>query len=147
MQITKVKQAQLKEELKELKARRPKLAEALATARDFGDISENQEYTDARQEQNTVESRILKIENILQVAKIIKEGNKSKVELGASLVVKCKGKKSNFLMVSEIEADPLLGKISTKSPLGKALHGHKIGDEVEFKTPKGLAKYTILEIK
>ncbi len=147
MQITKAKRAELEEELKGLKARRPGLAEAIATARDFGDLSENQEYTDAKREQGIVESRIAEISEILRTAEIIREGSKSKVELGATVVVSNKGKKSTFLMVGEVEADPLSGKISTTSPLGRALKGGKVGDEVEFAAPKGAVKYKIVEIK
>jgi len=147
MQITKTKRSELEQELTTLKSRRPELAAAIATARDFGDLSENQEYTDAKQEQSIVESRIAEIEDILRTAELIKEGSKSKVELGATVVVSTKGKKSTFLMVGEVEANPLSGKISTVSPLGKALKGHKVGEEVEFTAPRGTVKYKILEIK
>jgi transcription elongation factor GreA len=147
MQITKTKRAELEQELTSLRARRPELAEAIATARDFGDLSENQEYTDAKQEQGIVESRIAEIEELLRTAGLIKEGSKTKVEMGATVVVSTKGKKSTFLMVDEVEADPLAGKISTTSPLGKALKGRKVDEEVEFAAPKGVVKYKILEIK
>ncbi|MCL2094786.1 transcription elongation factor GreA [Candidatus Saccharibacteria bacterium] len=147
MQITKAKKEELEQERKKLIARRPELAAAIATARDFGDLSENQEYTDAKQDQSIVENRISEIEELLRTSAIIKEGSKSKVELGATVVVSSRNKKSTFLIVDEVESDPLSGKISPESPLGKALLHHKSGDEVEFSAPKGKVKYKILEIK
>ena len=126
----------LEKELKELIAERPAIAERIATARAFGDLSENEEYSSARNEQKLAESRILEIQDILKNATIIKTGNKSKVVLGASVVIKMNGKEFTYTVVGPTEANPLEGKISNESPIGKALFGRKAGETAEFNGKK-----------
>ena len=122
----------LEAELERLIAQRPAIAERLATARAFGDLSENQEYTDARSEQKPVESRILEIQDILKDATIIKAGKKDKVVLGAKVTIEMNGKTFTYSVVSPTEANPLEGKISNESPIGKAIFARKAGESTEF---------------
>lgn len=133
--LTKQGKADLEKELEELIARRPAIAERLQTARAFGDLSENQEYSDARSEQKTVESRILEIEDILKNAKLIRPGARQKVTVGSSVKIRLAGKTTTYSIVGPVEADPLNGKISDESPIGKALIGHKVDEE--FELPNG----------
>lgn len=146
--LTKEGVAELEEEHKELVAQRGPIAERIKTAREFGDLSENAEYTSARQEQERVESRISEIENILQNVEIIKKPKgDSIVQLGSKVVLKGDdGKKKEFQVVGTVEADPLNGKISDESPIGQALLGKKEGEEVEIKTPAETATYKIADI-
>lgn len=122
----------LEKELKDLIAERPAIAERIATARAFGDLSENEEYSSARNEQKLAESRILEIEDILKNAEIIKSGKKSKVVLGAVVTIEFNKKKFTYTIVGPTEANPLEGKISNESPMGKALFGRKAGESTEF---------------
>ncbi len=140
--------AELEAEHKELVSQRGPIAERIKTAREFGDLSENAEYTSARQEQERVESRIAEIENILQNVEIIqKPKGDSKVQLGSTVNLKDgNGKSKQFQIVGTVEADPLNGKISDESPIGQALLDQKVGDEVEIKTPAETAIYKIVEI-
>ncbi|MBR3414412.1 transcription elongation factor GreA [Candidatus Saccharibacteria bacterium] len=130
--LTKEGKKELEEELKTLKARRPEIAEKIATARAFGDLSENEEYSSARSEQKTVENRILEIEDILKNATVIRSASHSKVVLGATVKVKIDGKEKTYSIVGPVEADPLNGKISDASPIGKALLGLKEGEEATW---------------
>lgn len=134
---------ELEKELKELIANRPLIAERIATARAFGDLSENEEYSSARNEQKLAEGRILEIQDILKNAKIIRGGKRESVVLGATVVLDMGGHTVEYALVGPTEANPLEGKISNESPIGKAIFGHKAGEAVEFngKTVK------ILEIK
>ena len=130
--LTKQGKTDLEAELKELIGRRPAIAERLQTARAFGDLSENQEYTDARSEQKTVENRIAEIEDILKNAKLIRNASHDKVAMGATVTVTLSGKKFTYSIVGPVEANPLEGKISDKSPIGQALLGKKVGDTYEL---------------
>lgn len=130
--LTKQGKADLETELKDLISRRPAIAERLQTARAFGDLSENQEYSDARSEQKTVENRIAEIEDILKNAKLIRNGSHDKVAMGATVTVTLNGKKFTYAIVGPVEANPLEGKISDKSPIGQALMGKKVGDSYEL---------------
>ena len=126
----------LEKELEELIKGRPAIAEKIATARAFGDLSENEEYSSARTEQKMAESRIMEIQDILKNAKIIRGGKKSKADLGATIVLNIGGRKVEYTIVGPTEANPLEGKISNVSPIGKAVLGHKAGEEVEFNGKK-----------
>ncbi len=127
--------AALEKELADLIAERPRIAERLATARAFGDLSENQEYTDARSEQKTVESRILEIENTLKNAKVIRSGTHSTVALGVTVKIDLAGKEVEYSIVGPVEADPAAKRISDQSPIGKAMLGKKVGET--FTLPNG----------
>ena len=134
---------ELEQELEDLIKNRPVIAEKIATARAFGDLSENEEYSSARNEQKMAEGRILEIQDILKNAKIIRGGKKDKVVLGAIVSLNMGGKKVEYTLVGPTEANPLEGKISNESPIGKAMFGHTAGDEVEFNGKK----VKIIEIK
>ena len=139
---------ELKSELNDLVAQRAPIAERIKTAREFGDLSENAEYSSARQEQERVEGRIAEIESILLNVEIIKKPRgDSKVQLGSFVKLKDGGGKSKeFQVVGTVEADPLHGKISDESPIGQALLGKKEGEEVEIKTPAETSIYKIVDI-
>ena len=135
--LTPAGKAELEQELAELIAQRPAIAERIATARAFGDLSENQEYTDARAEQKTVENRIIEIQEILKNATLIKAPKQGdKISIGASVVIDMGGKEFTYTLVGPVEANPLEGKISHESPLGKELMGRKAGEDFEFNGKK-----------
>ena len=127
---------ELEQELNNLIKSRPEIAERIATARAFGDLSENEEYSSARNEQKMTENRILEIQEILKNAKIIRGGKKDKVDLGATVVLSMGGKKVEYTVVGPTEANPLEGKISNEAPIGKELLGRKAGDEFELNGKK-----------
>ncbi len=142
---------ELKNELEELKTvKRKQVSERIKTALAFGDISENSEYDEAKNEQAQVEIRISKLENMIKNAKVIeKNGQQDVVSVGCK--VKVKDIEFDEIMVYTIvgsaEADPFKEKISNVSPLGKALIGKKKGDTIEVISPAGVAiKYEILSI-
>ena len=134
---------ELEKELDELIKGRPDIANKIATARAFGDLSENEEYSSARNEQKIAECRILEIQEILKNAKIIRGGKKDKVVLGAAVSLDMGGRKVEYTLVGPTEANPLEGKISNESPIGKALFGRKAGESFEFNGKK----VKIVEIK
>jgi transcription elongation factor GreA len=143
---------ELKGEVAQLIASRSEIADRIKTAREFGDLSENAEYSAARQDQERNESRIAEIQHILANVEVIKAPSKAKgdakVVLGASVQLKSKDGKvtKQFQVVGTVEADPLNGKISDESPIGRALLGKKVGDDVEIKTPAETVTYNIVEI-
>ncbi len=130
--LTKAGKAELEQELANLIAQRPAIAERIATARAFGDLSENQEYTDARAEQKVVENRILEIQDTLKNAVLIKTRKSDKVNIGSTVNISMGGKDFTYSVVGPVEANPLEGKISHESPIGKELLGRKVGDEFSF---------------
>ncbi len=134
---------ELENELAELIANRSVIAEKIATAREFGDLSENEEYSSARNEQKLAESRIMEIQEILKNAKLIRGGKKDSVVLGATVALDMGGKKVEYTIVGPTEANPLEGKISNESPIGKAIMGLKNGETAEFNGKK----VKIIEIK
>ncbi len=138
---------ELKTELAQLIAERPEVTERIRSARELGDLSENAEYASARAEQERSENRIAEVEHILKNVEVIsapKNGNK--IHLGSVVKLKGAGKEKQFQVVGTVEADPLAGKISDESPIGKALLGKKVGDEVEIVTPAETAIYTVAQI-
>lgn len=145
-QITEKGKGDLEVELADLKSRRGEIAEKIATARDFGDLRENAEYDAARKEQGLVETRIAEIEEILQNAEIIQSSDGSAVVLGSTVELQSSDKTVTYTVVGPVEADPLAGKISNESPIGKELIGKKIGDEVKIKTPKAEMIYIVKSI-
>lgn len=133
----------LENELAELIANRPAVAERIATARAFGDLSENEEYSSARNEQKLAENRILEIQEILKNAKVIHGGKKDAVALGCTVILDMGGKTVEYVLVGPTEANPLDGKISNESPIGKAIFGRKAGESVDFNGKK----VKVVEIK
>ena len=134
---------ELEKELDELIKNRPVITERIATARAFGDLSENEEYSSARSEQKVAEGRILEIQEILKNAKIIRGGKKDKADLGAHVTLDMGEREVSYTLVGPTEANPLEGKISNESPIGKAVLGRKAGEEFEFNGKK----VKIVEIK
>lgn len=145
-QITAAGKKELEIELIDLKSRRGDIADKLANARDFGDLSENAEYDSAREEQGLLETRVAEIEDILLNADIIKGGSKTKVTLGSKVELKTGKKNVTYTVVGPVEADPLSGKISNESPIGASLFGKKVGDKAVITTPKGSVTYEITSI-
>jgi len=126
--------------------RRKEVTERIAKAREYGDISENSEYDTAKDEQSFVEGRILELEEIIKHAKTIDKAKKADiVRLGSKVKVDVNGQQDEFIIVSSIEADPMEGKISDESPVGKSLIGAKVGDVVTVASTIK-ATYRILEI-
>lgn len=145
-QITEAGKRELETELETLKGRRGEIADKIAEARNYGDLSENAEYDTAREDQALVESRIAEIEDILANAEIIHAGTGNRVVLGSTVELKNDGKSVTYSVVGPVEADPLEGKISNESPIGEALMGKKVGDTVTITTPKGTTTYEIVAI-
>ena len=123
---------ELEKELEELIKNRPAISEKIATARAFGDLSENEEYSSARNEQKMAETRIQEIQDILKSAKIIKASKRDSVGLGSTVVLDMGGREVTYTLVGATEANPLEGKISNESPIGKAILGKKAGDSFDF---------------
>ncbi|MCX8064720.1 MAG: transcription elongation factor GreA [Candidatus Hydrogenedentes bacterium] len=140
----------LKEELNELYKKRTKIAEVIEYARSLGDLSENAEYQTAKEEQAVLMAKIRDLEGKIARAVILKKEdiNTSVVSVGTRIrVLNQKTKKEQiFTMVSDAESDINLGKLSTKSPVGRALLGKRPGDEVEVQVPAGKVVYKVLEI-
>jgi transcription elongation factor GreA len=138
---------ELKAEHDKLVAQRGPLASRIRQARELGDLSENAEYQAAREEQDRLETRIGELEHVLQNAQLIRKpkGN-GHVRLGSTVHLKASGKLRQFQIVGTMEADPLNGKVSDESPIGKALLGKQVGDKAQIKTPSESKSYTITEI-
>lgn len=130
--------------------RRPEVAERLRQSlEEGGDLSENAEYEDAKNEQAFVEGEILRLETILSSAQVIEDtGKKDKVVLGARVTIVEEGTKDKevYYLVGSAEANPTEGKISSESPLGKALLGKKVGDKVKVDAPAGEITFVVKEI-
>jgi transcription elongation factor GreA len=142
----------LEEELDFLKTiKRNEIKEKIKVARSFGDLSENAEYDEAKNEQAFVEGRIAQLENMLKNASVVDEADISTDKVSFGSVVKVKDydfdEELDLHIVGSAEADPIKSKISNESPVGKALLGKKVGDVVEVPVPDGVSKYEILEIR
>ena len=158
--ITKEKRRALETELKDLKGpKRKEILEALAYSKSLGDLSENAEYHQAREDQGKLEGRIAKIEQILQSSETVQGGGGEIIEIGSKVVVQkvptegrgsstdeAVGKEKTYVIVGSEEADMAKGKISNRSPFGAALFGKKKGDKISFKTPTGLVNYKVINV-
>ncbi len=139
---------ELKRELETLKTKtRMDIADQLKRAKEYGDLSENAEYAQAREEQGKVEARIFELEELLKRAAVIKktEGGTT-VQVGASVTVEKGGKSITYHIVGASESKPEEGKISNESPIGRAFIGKKVGEKVEVTSPNGKAVYEIVKI-
>jgi transcription elongation factor GreA len=142
--LTKEGLDQLKAELEELtKVKRPEVLNRVSQARNMGDLSENAEYTVAREELSFIDGRIDELEELLKQAVLISNNHSSTIKLGSTVHVNTGKDKEEFTLVGEWEADPKEKKISHESPLGKALIGKKVGEKVEVEAPAGKIVYTI----
>ncbi|HSR88970.1 MAG TPA: transcription elongation factor GreA [Candidatus Udaeobacter sp.] len=142
--------ADLKKEFEELKDRKiPDIANLIDEAKQQGDLSENAEYQQAKEEMAWAQGRLQELQYLLDHAKVVESSKKTQgvVAVGNSITVKNNAKTKLYTIVGPREADPLQGKISNESPLGEAFLGHKIGDKISVKTPAGTQIYEVLEIK
>ncbi|MBI2121965.1 MAG: transcription elongation factor GreA [Candidatus Sungbacteria bacterium] len=139
----------LKKHLHELKTKKRKeIASRLEHAKTLGDLSENAEYQEAKEEQSLIESEIAEVEEKLRDAVLIaKEHSTDQVVVGSTVVVRSDRGEETYTIVGSEEANPSGGKISNESPLGKSFLGHRRGDSFEVRTPGGTVVYEILEIK
>ena len=134
-----------------ISVRRNEVSEQIAVARGFGDLSENAEYDEAKNEQAKLYGRIAEVENILAHAVIIDETEDSEGKIGLGCTIKVEdmetGDEELYAIVGSQEANPMECRISDDSPFGKALLGHKVGDIVEVEAPIGVLKYKILTVE
>ncbi|MGO5064509.1 transcription elongation factor GreA [Clostridium sporogenes] len=141
----------LEEELEYLKTvKRKEITEKIKVALSFGDLSENSEYDEAKNEQAFVEGRIIQLENMLKNASIIDENEVPKDIVSVGSIVKVKDyefdEEVDYIIVGSAEADPMNNKISNESPVGCGLIGKKVGDIIEITVPDGVSKYEILKV-
>ena len=144
------KKKELEAELKDLKGpRRQAVLESLAFAKSLGDLSENAEYHNAREDQGRLEERISQVEDILRNSELVTKHITSSVDIGSIVTVRKEKEKEEkvFTIVGAQESDMAKGMISHNAPLGLALIGKKKGESTTFKTPKGEINYTIVDIK
>jgi len=140
--------AKLEAKLAKLMEERKKTAQQIREAREFGDLAENAEYAAARDRQALVESQIAEVEGRIKDSEIVEggSGDNSRVDIGHTVTVEVKGSKREFTIVGKDESDPVNGQISNESPIGQALMGARVGDEVVVETPAGNTKYKIKKI-
>lgn len=149
LQMTKEGLEALKKELDELvNVKRPRIVERLSNARQQGDLSENSDYANAKEELEFLDGRIQELEEVLKKASVVSGISKAQgVAVGTRVTVKVNGDKHDYEIVGEWEADPANRKISPESPLGQALFGKKVGDKIEVEAPAGKLRYEILAIE
>src|SRR3989338_6452101 len=147
--ITREGWEKLKKELDCLKnVRRHEIAERIERAKDMGDLSENAEYAEAKDEQAFNEGRIIELEALIKNVTIVENGGaKERIGMGSKITVKVGGEEKEYIIVSFNEVDPLAGKISNESPLGRAFLDKKGGDKEKVQTPKGEMEYEILRVE
>ena len=137
----------LQAELDELRTvRRNEVAERIKYAMEFGDITENAEYEDAKNEQGMLEGRILTLEKTIRNAVIIEEHHDGVIGVGSAVTVKDEGGSETYTIVGPAEVDVTTGRISLESPVGKALMGHRKGEKVSVQTPAGSRELTITKV-
>jgi len=150
--LTKQGLVDLNQELNHLiKVERHEVAKAIQAAKEYGDLSENAEYENAKNQQAFIEGRISRLQKMLANAVIIEDGKKggkgAVVTLGSTVTIKnSKGKEQTFTIVGSVESDPFIGRISNASPMGQALLGHPVGVTVKVPTPGGINEVTIMKI-
>lgn len=138
----------LQAELRQLTTvRRREIADKIEHAKELGDLSENAEYHEAKDEQAFIEGRILELEAIVNNAHVVAAPTQStRVSIGSSVRVTFDGNEKQFSIVGASESDPLHGRISNESPIGRALIGRTVGEEIDVQTPKGTKRATVLAI-
>lgn len=145
--LTQIGREKLERELKELKTvRRPDVIDRIKRAKDYGDLSENAEYEDARNEQSFIEGRIQEIEYILKYAKTANNTKSDTIGLGSVVTIDMDGDKLTYEIVGSAEADPTAGKISSESPIGSSLIGHKVGEKFDAITPGGKIAVKVVKV-
>ncbi len=139
---------ELKKELEtRIKITRPEIAAKIADAREMGDLSENFAYHEAREQQGQNETRITELQQMLLTVVVIDEQHGGAINLGSTFIVSVKGMEKTFSLVGENEANPMEGRISNASPLGRAFLGRKEGEGVKVEVPSGTMEYTIVKVK
>lgn len=137
----------LKAELHELKTvRKREVANRIEKAKELGDLSENAEYADAKDEMSFIEGRIIELEDTVNRAKIIEAGGTDAVSIGCTVEIEGGGQKKTYTIVGSSEADPSAGRISNETPLARALLGKKVGDAITVTLPSGAVTYTVKHI-
>ena len=138
----------LKEELEDLKLnKRKRVSERIKIAREFGDLKENSEYHEAKDEQGFIEGRILELDNLLKTAKVVmKKKSSDIVSIGSRIIVEKEKENMEFTIVGSTEANPSAGEISLDSPLGQAFLNKKVNDICQVKLPVGEVEYKIIKI-
>lgn len=150
LQLTQEGFAALKAELDELvNVKRPKLVDRLAYARSQGDLSENNDYSNAKEELEFLDGRIDELKYVTENATVVKNGapKKGSVDIGTRVTLRMNNKEHVYEIVGEWESDPINKKISPESPLGKALVGRKVGESVQVEAPAGQISYDILAVE
>jgi transcription elongation factor GreA len=134
-------------ELDELvRVRRPEVVSRIKAARELGDLRENAEYQAAREEQSFLEGRVQALEDRLRRAVVVTDQADGRVGLGSTVTVETGGEETTFTIVGTTEANPAAGRLSAASPVGAALLGHRPGDELEVRTPRGPVRYRVVSI-
>ena len=140
--------ARLEEELKDLKTKtRKEISEKIELSKEHGDLSENAEYQEARNEQAFAEGRILEIESILKNAVVAQNDGHDKVQVGSTVHLETSGKEMVFTVVGSHESNPSEGLLSCDSPIGQAILLKKAGETVVVETPRGITSYQITKIR
>lgn len=146
IELTEEGYAEIVAELAQLKEKHPPAVERVATARSYGDLSENAEYQAAREDLSFLVARIEELENVIAQAKVIKHQVQSVIKVGSKVSLKHNGKKLDYQVVTAWEANPAENKISSDSPLGKALLGKKTGQQFTVEVPAGTQEYEIVKV-
>lgn len=139
----------MKADVTDLQGKRPEIVARIKSARELGDLKENAEYHAAREEQGFLEGRIQLLEDRIRHARVIEApaaDSSPRVRLGSTVVVEHDGETMTYTVVGSTEADPAKGRISASSPVGGALLGHDVGEEVDIRTPRGVARYRIVSL-
>lgn len=145
--ITKEGLEKLQAELEELiKVRRPDVINRIKTAKELGDLSENAEYTAAKEDQSFIEGRIQELEQTIKQGRVVTHANSDAAGIGSALTVEVEGEQDRFELVGPAESDPENGRISVDSPVGRALLGSKAKDKITVQTPEGSTVYTVITV-
>lgn len=147
-QVTPEGLEQLKTELTKLKSTdRPETVKRMAEARELGDLSENADYSDAREQLAFIEGRIEELETMIKHAEVVTAKGDGSIQIGNTVTVQMAGQgETTYTIVGSSESDPTSGKISAESPVGSALVGRKVGDSVSVKTPNGKLELSIKKV-
>jgi len=146
--LTKEGFEELQKKLNELKTvRRREVAEAIHTAKEQGDLSENAEYVNAKEEQRRIEEHIAEMEATIKSAHVITHPGTGQVNIGNTVLLNCNGEEITYRIVGSNEADPMKAKISNESPVGRALIGKKKGDQLSIPTPVGDKDCQVIDIQ
>ncbi len=146
--LTKERLEEIKKEVEDLKnKKRVEVAERLRSAKEYGDLSENAEYAQAREEQASVETKIFELEELLQKASIIQKSESKVVRVGSTVTVKKGGETFRYSIVGSYEAKPEEGRISDESPFGRAFINHAAGETITLKAPSGPVVYEIIKVE